>query len=233
MVPDGKLRVIFCEVGQGDGVLISRGWWQMVVDTGPDNGKMLRCLDRHVPWMDHKIEVVMISHWDSDHSGAFEKIKKSYRIEQLIESIESGKDWEKEMRVEKVTAGEKLKFGELNWEIIYPVEPRGGENLDSLVAVMEYKGRRFLFAGDAPKEAEGEMLSWWKQPVGGLKVAHHGAAGSSSREWLERLKPEMAVISVGENKFGHPSAEVIDRLEKMGTRVMRTDKKGEIILSWK
>ena len=59
-LPDGKTRLIFCDVGQGDGVLLSRGTFQMLYDVGPGNGKMRKCLERYVPFWDRKIEVVIL-----------------------------------------------------------------------------------------------------------------------------------------------------------------------------
>ncbi|MFA6008017.1 MAG: MBL fold metallo-hydrolase [Candidatus Shapirobacteria bacterium] len=233
-IPDGKMRLIFCDVGQGDGVIIIRGNWQMLVDTGADNGKMVKCLDKYVPFWDKKIEGVMISHWDKDHSGALESIIKSYKIENLFESLPSDDGIEKSINTYKLKAGETIKYGEMNWEILSPGDGAGSSNENSLVAVLNYDNKKFMFTGDADMEAEGKMMTWWNSRVDGLKVAHHGADTSSSLEWLEVIRPAIAVISVGKNNsYGHPKQTVLDNLNLIGTKIFRTDKEGDIILGWK
>lgn len=81
-----KKEVIFCDVGQGDATLIVSKNWQMLIDTSSKNKKILNCLENNLPFWDKKIEVVMVTHGDSDHSGGLEDIKKYYRIEQEIYS---------------------------------------------------------------------------------------------------------------------------------------------------
>lgn len=89
-----------------------------------------------------------------------------------------------------------------------------------------------MFTGDVTSEEEGEMMRWWRGDVAGLKVAHHGSETGNSEGWLRRLNPEVAVISVGENKYGHPNEVVLKRMADLGIKVMRTDKEGDIILGW-
>jgi competence protein ComEC len=231
-VPDGKTRLIFCDVGQGDGAIIIRGNWQMLVDTGADNGKMLKCLDRYLPFWDKKIEGVMISHWDKDHCGALGSIIKNYKIENLFESVPSDNDIEKGINTYKLKAGEMIKYGEMNWEILSPGDDAGSSNENSLVAVLDYKNKKFMFTGDADMEAEGKMMTWWNGRVDGLKVAHHGADTSSSLEWLELIRPAIAVISVGKtNSYGHPKQVTLDNLKAIGAQILRTDQRGDIVLS--
>jgi competence protein ComEC len=231
-IPDGKLRVVFCDVGQGDGALLIKGKWQMMIDSGADNGKMERCLGRYLPFWDKKIEVVAISHWDSDHSGAIPKIRKSYQIGTLFESSQSDKNIEQEIYTEKMKAGDSFKYGEIDFEVIYPREFGGEGNEASMVLVLNFKDKKFMFTGDVDLGGEGEMMSWWKEGVEGIKIAHHGSETSSSEEWLKRLRPGVAIISVGKNNWGHPKEIVLERLKKEGVKILRTDIKGDIILGW-
>jgi competence protein ComEC len=232
-IPDGKMRLVFCDVGQGDGAIIIRGNWQMVVDTGADNGRMLKCLDKYVPFWDKKIEGVMISHWDKDHSGALGSIVKSYKVENLFESVPSEDNMEKGINTYKLKAGETIKYGEMNWEILSPGDDSGSSNENSLVAVLNYKNKKFMFTGDANMEAEGKIMTWWSDRVDGLKVAHHGADTSSSLEWLEVIGPAITVISVGKtNSYGHPRQVTLDNLSLIGAKILRTDQSGDIVLSW-
>jgi len=231
-IPDQKLRLVFCDVDQGDGVLLIKGNWQMLVDVGSDNGKMAKCLDRYIPFWDRKIEGIMISHWDKDHSGALDKISKSYRIENLFESVEPEKKLVVWGETKKIWAGEEIDFGEIKWKILYPKEEKGESNENSLVAIMKYRNNSFLFTGDMDRKVEGEVLSWWKGEVDGLKVAHHGSDKGTGEDWLSIIKPAVAVISVGKNSYGHPQKEVLERLNKSGIKIYRTDKEGDVVLGW-
>lgn len=232
-IPDNNLRIIFCDVGQGDGAIVSKGNWQFLIDVGADNGKMERCLDRHLSFWDKKIEGVIISHWDIDHSGALSCLSKIYKVEKLYESVKSGEELEQKIYTEILRSGDIIKYGEIRFEVVYPDVGEGLDNENSLVVVLDYKGKRFMFSGDAEMRAEGKMMNWWRNKVDGLKVSHHGSNTATSREWLDLLNPSVAVISVGENRYGHPSQEVIKKLNDNWVRIHRTDKEGEIILGWK
>ena len=231
-IPDGKLRLVFCDVGQGDGALIIKGNWQMMVDSGPDNGKMERCLDRYLPFWDKKIEGAIISHWDKDHSGALPKIVKSYRIDRLYESGVGGSEIEQKIYTEKLRAGDMIKYGEIGFEVIYPRDFGGEGNNNSMVVVLNYRDKKFLFSGDVDCLGEGEMMSWSFDQIEGIKIAHHGSDGGSSEDWLKRLRPAVAVISVGKNSYGHPTETVLNRLRGMGIKILRTDLEGDVVLGW-
>lgn len=231
--PDGKMRLIVCDVGQGDGAILVKGNWQMLIDSGADNGRMGRCLERYLPVWDKKIEVAVISHWDSDHAGALQSILKSFKVERLIESTASGQNIEANIDTIVAKAGDRLRWGELKMEVVYPRDNREGVDNDvSLAMVLDYQGKRWLFTGDMPREAEGKVLGWWNKKIDVLKVSHHGSKTATSEEWLYKLQPELAIISVGANNFGHPSEEVIKRLEAAGSRILRTDQEGDMVFLW-
>ena len=231
-IPDGKLRLIFCDVGQGDGALIIKGKWQMMIDSGADNGKMERCLDRYLPFWDKKIEAVVISHWDSDHSGGLSKIIKSYGVEKLYESGVGSSEIEQKIYTEKMRAGDRVEYGEMGFEVIYPRDFGGEGNESSLVMVLNYKGNKFVYSGDVEINGEGEMMAWYLDRVDGIKIAHHGSDSGSGEGWLERLKPALAIISVGKNNWGHPKEIILERLKKRGIKILRTDLRGDIVLGW-
>ena len=98
-------------------------------------------------------------------------------------------------------------------------------NEDSLVLLVEYGDFQALFAGDAGFPAEAEMRNRTRA-VDLLKVGHHGSRGSTSDEWLDSLRPSAAVISVGRNKYGHPSPPTLARLRRHRVEVWRTDRDG-------
>lgn len=230
--PNNEIKMIFCDVGQGDGAMIVEGNEQILIDVGSDNGKMAKCMDRHLPFWDKKIEMLIISHWDEDHSGALKSLIKSYEFNTLIESTESGQEYEKTIKTEVVKAGDRINFQKWYMDIISPRENTKNGNASSIVMVANFAKGSFLFSGDAGLEEEGEMMSWWKRKVDGIKISHHGSSGASAWDWLLRLQPSTAVVSVGVNTFGHPTEEVLERLNILGTKVYRTDKEGDIILRW-
>ncbi|MFH0857014.1 MAG: MBL fold metallo-hydrolase [bacterium] len=175
---------------------------------------------------------------------------------EYIEFLETMKNKKTEV---KIAGGENGGLGEyeiaLNTKIkiLYPKENLLKQKVDnlnnsSIVLKLEYKNKSFLFAGDIEKEAEDELCG---QPSsnfpssdalpatssGGvlkadiLKVAHHGSDTGSTEEFLNLVKPEIAIISVGrDNEFGLPSLRIIKRLERMGVRIIRTDEYGDVIM---
>lgn len=227
-MPDGKARVIFCDVGQGDGAIILQSRTQMLIDVGPENKKMVECLGRYLPFWDKKLEVVVLTHNDRDHVGGLAEVEKHYQIEQKYSSAD-------------LRENDVIRFGEIRFEVVSPAiirqgGPAGLDNENSVVGVLKYEEKRILFTGDATKEVE-QRLVWrgvLRQGYGTLnvlKVAHHGSAEGTSEELLELIRPEMAVISVGKNnKFGHPAREVVERLERFGVEIRRTDAEGDIVM---
>lgn len=203
--PSSETRVIFCDVGQGDGAVVIKNNFQMVIDAGPDNGKMASCLGKYIPFWDKKIEVFIASHDDKDHVGGLTAIKKSYQIIQELyyQNLERG----------DLVRAEGIDFSILNSDEI------------SLIGLLEYDGKSFLFMGDAAMDQETIVLG--KTDV--LKVGHHGSGTSTGESFLERIKPKIAVISVGNNSYGHPNEMVMNRLNDRGIEIKRTDLEGDII----
>jgi competence protein ComEC len=106
-------------------------------------------------------------------------------------------------------------------------------NLASTVALVQYGMVRFLLVGDAEEPEEDWLLSHHRGELSAdvLKVGHHGSSTSSSDAFLDAVHPELAVISVGaENKYGHPSNDVIRALARVGAEVLRTDEVGTVVI---
>ena len=222
--PDGKVRVIFCDVGQGDGILLAQNNFEMLIDTGPENMKMVQCLEKHLPFWDKTIEAVVLTHSDSDHSGGLKQIRNYYKInEQNIYSWSLRKD-------------DILKYGSIVYEVLSPSEDWGNENDNSTVGVLKVKDMSFLLMGDVTSNVE-QKLVWRKELLLGdglkpsrtiLKISHHGSVEATSQELLEAVKPVEAIISVGKNnRFGHPTKVVLDKLNRAGVKIWRTDEQGE------
>ena len=236
-----KMEVIFCDVKQGDGIIVKEGSSQMVVDVGPKNKEMVRCLNKHLPFWDKKLEVVILTHEDSDHVGGLGEVERYYRIERLM-----GGPAESEQinYTDFLSAFDVIRMGKIEFEVLSPSTSSGqvpstssgqagDKNSNSVVGELRVGGKRFLLMGDADTETE-ERLVWRNilAPAGDklnyLKVSHHGSKNGTTKTLLEVIKPEVAIISVGKNRYGHPSEEVLERLSGVGAEIWRTDERGDI-----
>jgi competence protein ComEC len=228
--PDGKMRVVFCNVGQGDGIIITQNNFQMVVDTGLDNRKMLECLEKQMPFWDKEIEIVVLTHWDKDHSGGLKGLMENYKIDNLYSGSQPVEVDEQKIYTDNLTKNDVIKYGLITFEVLNPDRDWGNDNDNSVVGKLSYKASSFLLTGDASAQVEQKLV--WRGEVGAikvLKVSHHGSAAGTSEELLGAIKPEEAVISVGKNSFGQPTKVVLDRLVKDDIKIRRTDEEGDII----
>src|SRR5258706_1097939 len=221
--PDGKLHVVFCDVGQGDGAVVILGSFQLIVDTGAYEDKIAKCLSEHMPFWDRKIEVVTLSHSDKDHVGALPGLKKRFEMGKIVTVANTG---------------DLIRYSNLSFDILKGSQTnttavmKGGSlsNEASIVIRMVYGGFSVLFTGDMDSANELALVdSGLLKKTEVLKVSHHGSKYSSAQEFLEVVRPKMAVISVGaRNTYGHPNGDVLIRLETVGAKIMRTDKMGTV-----
>ncbi len=240
------LQVNFFNVGQGDSIFITTPQrHQILIDGGPSS-IILEKLGREMPFWDRTIDLIILTHPHNDHLKGLIDVLKKYRIEKILwtgvfyDSL-LFKEWQKTItksgaQIYIAQAGQKIIGGETVFEILYPFEyfkEKEVDNLDdlSIAAKLIFKENSFLFTGDAPKETElvlvnklGKIL---KSDV--LKVAHHGSNKSNAEEFIKKVLPTIAVISVGKNnRYGHPHQEVLDILERYGINILRTDRDGDI-----
>jgi len=257
--PDQDLHLIFCDVGQGDAILITKGTTQILVDGGP-NQKVLSCLANNLPFWDKTIEMIILTHPDNDHLGGLPDVIERYNVTQLLSHgliNDTAIFWtfrdrvlEKNIPVYSPKAEDKIQIGGFSLKILSPQEKMGDElvwkketdaqvlgsyiysiepNEASIVTLLSYGDFDVLLLGDISSQVEEVINTDEKVEV--LKIAHHGSKYSSSEEFLERIAPDLAVISVGKNSYGHPTEEVLERLRNLGIQVLRTDLEGEIEIS--
>jgi competence protein ComEC len=237
-----ELKVYFLDVGQGDAILISQGSQQVLIDGGPSEQVLLEKLGQFIPFWDRKIETLIATHPDKDHIAGLLAVMKNYQVGALINSrvpqeSEISQEFEKLISQEKITeiAGEPgLK---INWPDgaslkILEAKIAKDTNQGSIVARLDFGEDSFLFTGDITENEEKDLISKIPDalPADFLKIAHHGSKYATSAEFLDSVKPEEAIISVGQNnRYGHPTEEVLSRLGEKGITILRTDQSGDII----
>lgn len=239
-LPDSKLRVVFCDVGQGDATLLTFGHVQMLIDAGPDK-RVGDCLARHMPFFDRTIEVVLLTHPESDHMGGMTYVVDRYSLKHFVianvPQVETAADSllgavrMAGARVSRVAAGDVIAYQGLRIEIKEPEPGRvlgvQSDHLNELGIVSRIRFGDFEVLLTADVEPE-QGMDWPDADV--LKVAHHGSRDAVNGSMLADIRPGMAVISVGRNSFGHPDPETMVQLEQSGIPVGRTDREGDIVV---
>lgn len=248
--------LIFIDVGQGDCAHLKAGGINIMFDSG---GSDTYDVGRNVliPYFlgngEGKIDLAVMSHLHQDHYGGLKTITEGVKVDKLLLSAvyksesrrieaETGIP-EKNMIFAK--AGDIVKCGEVTLRVLSPEAESDGkykdilentedENQVCLTVQAEYKGKKVLFTGDIDSDMETELCGIWHEKLESdiLKVAHHGSRYSTSGEFLEYTKPEVSVIQVGRNLYGHPAAEVLERLEDYGSKIYRNDVQGAVMIKF-
>lgn len=226
---DGKLRLHFIDVGQGDAaLLILPTGERIMIDTGTEeSGEAV--LAHLAKWDVKALDLVILSHNHDDHAGGLALLADTIPIGGVLYAGEPPEECVLPMR--ELTAEEAFSVGDVHFAVLGPLSEAGTENR-SMILRIDYGRRSFLFTGDA--EAGEEELLLANAPaildVDFLKVAHHGSATSSTEAFLSTVSPEIAVISASaDNSFGHPSPQTVERLKESGCTVYRTDEMGTVI----
>lgn len=230
------LKIYFIDVGQGDSTLIvTPSKKTILIDGGGsesfDVGEKVLLpylLDRRI----RKIDYIMISHFDTDHCKGIFTVIENLKVKNIIiskqaEKSENYKKFKeivanKKINIILVKAGDKIKIDKyIYFKILFPTEKlimQNPLNNNSIVSQLNYKSFKMLFTGDIEEMAEKEILNLQKDKLKStiLKVAHHGSNTSSTQEFINSVKPELALIGVGKNNtFGHPSECVVEKLRDL------------------
>lgn len=247
-----QLKLIFIDVGQGDSALIhTAGGTSLLIDGGGSFNELdTRYIGQSVlfPVLMHerisRLDYIIISHGDADHM---------YGAMTLMEILPVGKvllpgykraesDFsslialceKKGTEVTFVSNGDVIRLdNETDFEVLYPVNGSmdfTDLNNTSLCGMLKFKQLQVLFTGDIEREGEEIFLREHKEiDCDILKVSHHGGKNGSSKQFIDALSPEAAVISVGRNNYGHPSHDVLNRLTSAGAKIYTTIEKGAVI----
>jgi len=240
-----NLEVVFFDVGQGDSIFIETpDGFQVLIDGGPGLA-VLEKLGQEMPFYDRTIDLIVLTHPDRDHLFGLLEVLKRYEIKNILwtgivkDTVEY-QEWirlinEEGANIIIAETGQRIDLSEsIYLSILYPFESLEGQetkytNDTSIVAELVFDSVSFLFTGDISKKIEKQLVDKYIDlELDVLKVAHHGSKTSTSLEFLEIISPDIAVISVGENRWGHPHPEVLSNLEQFGIQVLITKESGDI-----
>lgn len=270
-LPSRIAKMVACDVGQGDAILITKGNNQVLIDGGPSGEKVLKCLAEHVPFWDRNIELIVLTNTDFDHINGLSTVLERYSLTEFVTAdgvheTAALSRFVKVLAEHKVAAkmveqGDTIKVGvrdNLDFEVLWPphvnksylavfstqtgsaereqilgASAKGGDfNERSVVLLLTEGNYKVMLTGDSGFQAEEGMMKAGKlQDIDLLKVGHHGSKYASSEDFLAIIKPEIAVISVGEkNRYGHPTDDTMARLRGAGAKILRTDELGTMVL---
>lgn len=225
-----ELQFYALDVGQGDAFYLrTKEGQDILIDGGPDKS-VVQGLGRAMPYGDKRIEMMMLTHPNSDHFEGLNYVLERYDVERVIlsgytQDSKGYKDFLENTAKEgsemiTVKKGDKLNFGADYMEILSPEAGQDFKDLNdtSVVGIFVSKEVEILFTGDSDlKDVTG------LRDIDVLKVPHHGSKNNISKEVLDIIKPEVAIISVGKNNsYGHPHKEVVEMLENAGAKIYRT-----------
>lgn len=240
-VPNQQLT--FLDVGQGDAIAIGGKNGMIFIDGGSTSKKDVHRYQL-LPYLKYmgcdKIDMAIITHTDSDHYSGLLELMKLGKVSYLG-MPDIAKD-EAYLKIEKVakesgtqlfylSEGRNIIGKDINLQVLHPSKDSSLEkNAASIVLNGRIYGKSILLTGDIEKEGEEELISESLNQVDILKVAHHGSKYSTYEELLQKVKPQIGVISCGlDNLYGHPHSETLSRLKDYHTNVYRTDLQGAII----
>lgn len=235
--PKQMVFAYFIDVGQGDAILLKSGETEMLIDCGrngegPDVVSFLK--EKNVG----DLEYLMMTHPDSDHIGGCDDVLRAFKTHAVIDNSQTSdtityKEVIAEINTEQhitATKGNAWNIGPAEIRVLQANNGLTDTNQNSIVAKLSYGTIDILFTGDCDNQCEELLLD---KDINSeiLKVAHHGTKFATNTPFLQKVMPQIAIVSVGTNSYGHPANEVLDRLTQEGILIYRTDNEGDIIIS--
>ena len=238
---DHNNYVYYLDVGQGDSSLIIYNDDVAMIDTGGTSNynvsseslKLLKSLGYS------HIDYLILTHGDLDHMGDSIYLINNYKVKNVVLNNDSFNELEsnliKELKNKKIKYYQNVEKIPISNNIITILNTEGydNENDNSNVIYMELNNYKFMFMGDAGVDKEKDILERFNiSNIDVLKVGHHGSKTSSSKSFINKIKPKYSIISVGKNnRYGHPNKEVLNNLDH--SKIYRTDEDGSIMFKIK
>lgn len=219
-------KVVFCDVGQGSATFFSLGSTQVLVDTGAD-GRVLTCIGKYMPFFDKTIEVIIISHNQTDHAGALLLLSKRYRVKKIIgpPDLPSITD---EIPLIHISGSVQFTIDHIQFKVFRASQSSNDINESANIVTIVSPHQTIFLTSDINGI---ELKSLIPRTCTILAVPHHGSKYGIYPDSLLLAHPTLAVISVGKkNTYGHPSKEVLDILKAKKIPIWRTDEQGELMI---
>lgn len=231
-----NLRVHFIDVGEGDAILLEREGLYALIDCGSDYRKIYYYI--------HKknistLEFLIVTNFREEHLGACDTVFKNFHVKKIFENgqiyyTETYKRYASEIRAKNIptgilSKGSSLEFSDAIIEVLWPKVARPYAEMikNSIVLRLSFRDVNFMLMSDCNFECEAQLQGNLSAEI--LKVAFSGDKTATSLQFLNKVKPKIAIISVGkDNIYGHPSFRTLKNLENI--EVHRTDNEGSIII---
>ena len=244
--PKGNFTVYFIDVGQGDSILLGLPDSKYVLIDAGKNTYSNNVIETLNDLSITTLEALIITHPDEDHLGGADDVLENFEVLSVYHS-----GYEKDTKAyqnfinasekegvpiysdDEIDIDEHLNFSDsVSFQVLHIDKNASDPNDSGIVLRVEFGKVSFLFTGDISSEVENDALKPGPaSTVDFLKVAHHGSKYSTSNNFLDVITPSIGVISVGDNSYGHPSEETLNRLEEHGVMVYRTDYHGTITIT--
>jgi len=244
-VAEGQMVVYFLDIGQGDATLIrTPSGNDILIDGGPSN-VLIQKLGKYLPFHDRDIEIMILTHPDSDHVTGLVEVLRRYKVDRVLmtgvlaETI-SYKSFLAEIEknnieVEIIDHPEQVDLGGgVTFDILYPTESFSGQavkstNNTSITGQLIYGRTTVMLTGDLENEEDLVTRDLnLKSDI--YHVGHHGSNNANDLNFILAVNPQYAVISVGaDNRYGHPNFRTLKNLESTEAETLRTDQVGDLI----
>jgi competence protein ComEC len=236
--PQSAVTLTVMDVGQGDAILLHTSSGEdMMIDGGP-NERVLAALGKALPLTDRSIELMVLTHPHADHYAGLMAVLDRYSVDRVVTSDTSSEGtyflrWKKKAITKEygtVKAGDRFQLGPASVTVLWPAAGYANKDVNEMSVVLRVDVGHScaLLMGDVGFPVEKELLLRQERlRCDVLKVGHHGSAQASSDTFLQAVQPKWGVISVGErNRYGHPAAAALSRLQASGAALWRTDQDG-------
>lgn len=238
--PNSNLEVHYIDVGQADSSLILCDGYSMLIDGG--NAADSNLIAAYLKKEDISVlDYIVCTHAHEDHVGGLSGALSVTEVKNVLAPYTEAdtkayqnfknKSAAQGLEVQHPSSGDSFTLGSSDVQIIGPITERANDlNNTSIVMKLTYGNTSFLFTGDAERNEEQDIINaGYDLTADVLKVGHHGSDSSTSYVFLREVMPRYAVISVGNNSYGHPTEAVLSRLRDAHVQLYRTDLQGDII----
>lgn len=224
--PQGE--VLFLDVNQGDTTFIKRPFnkCNILIDAHYGASNYLKTLG------DIEIDYFFITHGDYDHASEAKEVLETCKVKNAYTNPYDDSEIISELGLKKTKRGDKFICGDIEIKVLSPSKDYLDSNDNSLVLKIIIDNETYLFTGDISSVVEDDLVEFYLNDLKSdyLHISHHGSNTSTNNHFLTYVNPHTAIISVGKNKYGHPSYEVLERLKKHNIKILETIKENTIII---